>query len=74
MLQHKDHVMSVSAVSTPHVAPQPPPPPTPTQAPAPAPAANNNATGTVVSLADNAPPAQSSSPAPGTGLVVDKHA
>ena len=58
--------MSVSPVSSSHVAPQP------TTAPAATPAANKNATGTS-NVADNSRPPQSSSPAPGTGLNVDKH-
>jgi hypothetical protein len=70
MLHHKDHIMSVSPVSSSHVAPQP------TTAPAPpaAPAANKNAAGTAANVAENSRPPPSPSPAPGTGLKVDKHA
>jgi hypothetical protein len=65
MLQHKDHVMSVSPVSSPHVVS--PPTTAPTQGPAAHSSANKHSTGTT------SRPVQSS-PAPGTGLKVDKHA
>ncbi len=64
MLQHKDDVMSVSPVSTPHVPSQP----------TAAPAANKNATGTAASVTETPRPPQPPTPAPGTGLKVDKHA
>jgi hypothetical protein len=67
MLHHKDDSMSVSPISSPHVAPQP------TTAPAPT-AANKSAAGTAANLAENSRPAQSSAAAPGTGLKVDKFA
>ncbi len=58
--------MSVSSVSTPHVAPQ--------TTTAPATTANKNTTGPAANVAENSRPPQSSPPAPGTGLKVDKHA
>ena len=66
--------MSVSAISSPHVAPQPTTAPPPARTQAADPTANNNATGTTWNWAKDSRPAQSSSSAPGTGLTVDRNA
>jgi cell division septation protein DedD len=68
MLHHKDDSMSVSPISSPHVAPQPTTAPAATRTPA-ANATANHEAGTKESR-----PAQSSASASHTGRTVDKYA